>query len=77
MIMFKNAWYVTRDLNLPSFGYVVISTTELRNLLLDDDCEYTSDEARYIDEQIFYFVEEDEIKMTSKSLSKLIRNQLK
>lgn len=75
--MFEDTWYKTRELNLPSFGYIAISTIELRNLLLDDDCEYTSDEARATDEKIFYFVQDDEINMRSRILTKLIQSQLK
>ena len=77
MILFENTWHETRQINLPKFGNVQIAKTALSNLLLDDDCEYVSDEARAIDEQLFYFVENDEFDMSNRSLAKLISLQLK
>jgi hypothetical protein len=70
MIMFDNKLHETKWMKLPEFGNVLIAKTILRNLLLDDDCEYTSEEAKVIDE-------EDEFNMRNKSLSELIISQLK
>jgi hypothetical protein len=61
---------------LPEFGKVIISTTSLNQLLLNQGA-YVSDEAIFIDEQIFYFVEENEIGISEKKLSDLIIRQAK
>lgn len=77
MIMFDDKLHETKWMKLPEFGNVLIAKTILRNLLLDDDCEYTSEEAKVIDESIFFYVEDDEFNMRNKSLSKIIISQLK
>lgn len=66
MIMFDDKLHETKWMKLPEFGNVLIAKTILRNLLLDDDCEYTSEEAKVIDESIFFYVEDDEFNMRNK-----------
>ena len=77
MIMFDDKLHETKWMKLPEFGNVLIAKTSLRNLLLDDDCEYTSEKAKIIDESIFFYVEDEEFNMSNKSLSKLMWSQLK
>jgi hypothetical protein len=48
--------YPTRWVHIKSFGERLISTTALSSVLLDDSYNYVSDEARCVDELIFYFV---------------------
>jgi len=74
MIQFQNKEFPTRVLNLPEFGEVLISTTSLNDLLLRDD-DYTSDEASAIDEEIFYFVEEEQIKLSYDNIIKLLSTE--
>lgn len=77
VILFEDAWHETRQIFLPKFGHVMIAKVALRDLLLDDDCEYVTDEAEAIDEQIFYFVENNEFAMNNKLLAQLMLLQLK
>lgn len=77
MIMFDDKLHETKWMKLPEFGNVLIAKTSLRNLLLNDDCEYTSEKSKIIDESIFFYVEDEEFNMSNKSLSKLMWSQLK
>ncbi|TRW22794.1 hypothetical protein FMM05_16180 [Flavobacterium zepuense] len=71
MIQFQNKEFLTRILNLPEFGEVLISTTSLNDLLLGDD-DYTSDKALAIDEEVFYFVEDEQIELPYNELRDLV-----
>lgn len=77
MIIFQNINYKIRELNLPKFGDVLISTTSLNEKLFDLTGKYVSDEALLIDEQIFYFVEECEIDNDLSILTELLLTQVK
>ena len=77
MIRFQDKTFKSRELSLPEFGEVLISTTELNNLLIDKTGSYSSTEAQLIDDQIFYFVEENEIELQDKDLESLIISQVK
>jgi hypothetical protein len=77
MIIFQNISYKIRELNLPKFGDVLISTTSLIEKLFDLTGKYVSEEALLIDEQIFYFVEECEIDNDLSILTELLLNQVK
>ncbi len=74
-IIFENKEFKTREIDFPEFGNVLISTVSLNELLLKDGI-YVSDEAVNIDEQIFYFVDENEIKLSDENLIDLITKQL-
>jgi len=71
-IEFQNKDFKVRKIELPEFGNVLISTNSLNELLLNDDGNYTSDEAEAVDEEIFYFVEDNEIEHSEKELIKLV-----
>jgi hypothetical protein len=71
-IEFNTKKFKIREIDLPEFGNVSISTTSLNQLLLKEDGSYTSDEAIKIDEQIFYFVEENEIELPEEKLRNLL-----
>jgi hypothetical protein len=77
MITFEDELHETKRMRLPKFGSVLIAKMNLRNLLLDDDCEYTSKKARLLDECIFFYVEDNKFNINNKALSKLILSQLK
>ena len=59
MIEFQDKKFKTRGINLADYGEVLISTTSLSDSLLDDKYEYVSKEAQFVDEQIFFFVDEN------------------
>jgi hypothetical protein len=55
-ITFNEKRYKLRIIEHPTLGLVNIATTKLgAKLLIDDD--YVNDEAQYIDEQIYFFIE--------------------
>ncbi|HET8828578.1 MAG TPA: hypothetical protein VFM79_04520, partial [Pelobium sp.] len=61
-----------REIKLPDLGYVLVSTTNLNDVLMINGSEYVSDEAQKIDEQIYFFVEENEIELNEKELTKIV-----
>lgn len=77
MIIFKGVHYKTREIELPEFGNVLISTNALNIELLNENGSYVSEEAVKIDEQIFYFVEKGEIELQDLKLKELLINQIK
>lgn len=76
MITFQNINFKTRSILLPEFGDVLISTSSLNEKLLNGS-SYVSKEALKVDEQIFYFVEENEISLPNQKLTEIILNQVK
>jgi hypothetical protein len=75
-INFKNKQFKVREIKLPEIGNIFISTTSLNNALINNVSNYISKDARNIDEQIYFFVEEDEIKLSEKDLIKLVTQQI-
>lgn len=69
-ITFLNKQFRVREIKLPDLGYVLVSTTNLNDVLMINGSEYVSDEAQKIDEQIYFFVEENEIELNEKELTK-------
>ena len=51
--------YSTREITLPEYGTVTISTEKLSDNLFTEAGDYISNEAKTIDEDIFFFVPED------------------
>lgn len=74
-IEFQNREYLLREVELPEIGNVLISTLELNDLLMNKNGGYVSDEAISVDERIYYFVEENEIKLSDDDLIKLLIQQ--
>lgn len=75
-IRFENKVFKIRKIDLPEFGNILISTTNLNQLLMNEDGGYTSGEAEIVDEQIFYFVDENEIEYEQDKLIKMLSRQL-
>ncbi|MDX2174274.1 MAG: hypothetical protein SFY56_14325 [Bacteroidota bacterium] len=75
-IHFQNKDFKVRELDLPEFGSVLISTTSLSNLIVDENGNYLSDEAIAIDEQLFFFVEENEIDLDENELITIINSAI-
>lgn len=74
-IEFLNKTYQVREIELPEIGNVLISTVELNSLLMNEDGGYVSEKAISIDERIYYFVEENEFKLSNDDLIKLLIQQ--
>lgn len=71
-IEFKNQIFKVRELDMPEFGNVLISTTTLCDLLIDGNGNYLSEEAISVDEKLFFFVEENEINSDESELIETI-----
>ncbi len=71
IIEFNNNFYLARRVKIKDVGEVLISTESLNEALMKDG-KYTSEEARNIDEKIYFFVEDEHINLTEKELSKYV-----
>lgn len=68
--------YPIKELNFP-FGNKLVSTTDLNNAIFDNlNGDYVSEEARHIDELLFYFVEPVHLNLKEKHLINLVLTQL-
>ena len=76
-IQFQGKPYIVRliDFGKDRGKYYAASTLLLR-LLLHDDCSYTSDEARYVDELIFYFIPTHYFKLLDDNLRDKILSEI-
>lgn len=72
LINFQNREFKVREIELPDLGYVFISTVNLNDALMNNGSDYVSKEAQNIDEQIYFFVEQNEIELSEKDLVKLV-----
>lgn len=54
----------------------IISCEELNSALLPDSSSYDSEEAKYIDEQIFFFVPEDIFNQSEEVIEKYVSEAL-
>lgn len=75
MIKFEGKEYPTLLLNFP-FGERQISTEKLNDSLINVDGSYVSENARFIDEKIFYFVDEENLKLDKAKLVQLILSEI-
>ncbi|WP_026711719.1 hypothetical protein [Flavobacterium filum] len=76
-IEFQNNQYKVREIELPELGNVLISTITLNQLLLNEDGSYVSEEAISVDESIYFFVDEYEIKLSDDELINLLTKEVK
>jgi hypothetical protein len=76
MITFDNKNFKTRLVGTKEFGEVLISVEALNDILTDNEGGYVSDEAEFVDEQIFYFVSDNEIGLPLSKLTELINTQI-
>jgi hypothetical protein len=77
MIKFRNKKYKSRTIYLSEFYEVLISTTSLNDALMNEaGSNYVSEEAMYIDELIYYFVEENEIDLPEDELRTLLLTEV-
>ncbi len=74
-IPFQNKEYTIREVELPKFGKVFVSTVALNDSLMNDAGGYVSDEAKAIDEKIFHFVEQEELELPDDDLVQLLIEQ--
>ena len=74
-IKFEDKDFPSVIINLP-FGKRRISTIQLNELLMNFDGNYVSEEAKNIDEQIFYFVKEEALYLNENELINLILSEI-
>lgn len=75
MIKFEGIEYPTLLLSFP-FGERQISTEKLNDNLMNLDGSYVSENARLIDEKIFYFVDEENLSLNKAELTQLILSEI-
>lgn len=75
-IKFQNKQYQVRELKLPEIGVILISTVSLNNKLLNNESKYISDEAIFVDESIFYYVEENQIQLSDEEIINLLNLEI-
>jgi hypothetical protein len=71
--------YKARIVKLPNEGAVMIGTIALEKALFkdgDSSHEYVSDEAEEIDEEIFFYVEENELELPVNELIAIIQKSI-
>lgn len=74
-ITFNGKAYPVREITLPNYGNVLIGITELNSLLINDKGGYASAEAKEIDQQIYYFVEPEELLLPQEKLVRVVVEQ--
>lgn len=74
-INFNKKQYPTLIINT-SFGERKISNTQLNEDLMNHDGSYVSEEARFIDESIFYFVEGEVLNIPHDKIVELINSEI-
>lgn len=75
-IEFNGKQFTTRTIDTPTYGLVTIGTTNLNDLLLDEDGSYVSEQAKEIDEGIMYFVSESELNFPEETLLEIVENNI-
>lgn len=75
MIKFEGKEYPSVIVNLP-FGERKVSNIQLNESMMNFDGSYVSNEARLIDEEIFYFVEESALGLQETKLVELILSEI-
>lgn len=75
-INFQNKEFEVIELEFPEIGNVFISTSSLNESLLNECGGYVSDEAIMVDESIFYFVNDNEMKLSDEELINLITEEI-
>ncbi|MBL7996017.1 hypothetical protein JNM05_11660 [bacterium] len=73
-IIFQNKSFLLRNIEIKELGNITIGTTILSDALFNDEFEFTSDEARLIDDDIYYYVEPNEIIQDELAIKELLRH---
>jgi hypothetical protein len=75
-IVFQKSEYPIREVKIPNFGNVIVSTINLSDKLLNKGYCYVSEKAQLIDEQIFYYVDLEQMKLSDKEIAKIILSEI-
>lgn len=68
-IMFDGMQYKARAIKVKTFGERLIAGESLEEKLLDEKGDYVSDEARRVDESVFFYVEDKWLNVDDESLA--------
>ena len=74
-IKFRNEKHPIRTVSFP-FGDRVVSTTRLNDALMNKNMGYVSENACMIDEDIFYFVDENDLYLSEAKLTLKIMDEI-
>jgi hypothetical protein len=69
--------YNVREITLEHLGTIKISTVDLNENIIDDNGEYYSEEAARIDEEIYYFVEQEQLMLPEDEFMKFINQDVR
>ena len=75
-IEFNNRNYKARILDVEEHGTVNICSESLNRLLFTSEGDYVSDEAKFVDQRIFYFVNPAYFKLTDEALGLKILKEM-
>ena len=75
IITFGNKKYYGRSVCLDGYEYLV-AEIRLNEVLFNDNGNYTNEEARKIDESVFFFADEQEIKLSDDSLIRRLKEYI-
>ena len=75
-LKFQNIEYQIREIEMPEIGNILISTTSLNNVIMNNGHVYISEEAKNIDDEIYFYVEDNEIELQDIELISLIKLQI-
>ena len=73
-ITFEGIDYPVRHIELSGYGVQMISVETLEDALLVDGCDYVSEEAGNIDEQIYFYVPDEIMDDEQKVMSYINRH---
>ena len=64
--------YRIREVEMEDARVCIIASTALNKKLVTEKGSYTSEEARYIDEHIYFFVDPGKLKLSDQALSNYV-----
>ena len=71
-VKFENQNYQIRQMDIENSEIRIIASTTLNKRLINAKGSYTSEEARYVDEQIYFFVEPDILNLNDMALKQYV-----
>jgi hypothetical protein len=75
-IAFNNKVYKGRRVKIKGWGNYLVASTLLNRKLMDTNSNYTSTEAKRVDEGIFFFINPNDFKLSDKYLARIILKSL-
>lgn len=76
-IIYNNKAFPFRNIFLEELDSIVtISTSELNSILINDKGEYNSESAKFIDEQIYFFVDKEQMDLPEEQFVILLKKTI-